>query len=144
MKLTYARLMVDSFDDCFEFYADIMGFEVSWGARGDVYASFKVNESVMLSIFEASLMDDHIHHVSERHLVQDSIMLIFEAEDVDGTYTRLKEKGVVCLNEPHNIPGWGIRCFHLRDPEGNLIEINQELPREQWSQALRDESKKYE
>jgi catechol-2,3-dioxygenase len=36
------------------------------------------------------------------------------------------------------MPGWGIRCFHLQDPDGNLIEINQHLPEEQWDQALSD------
>lgn len=26
------------------------------------------------------------------------------------------------------LPDWGIRTAHLRDPDGNLIEINQPLP----------------
>ncbi len=31
------------------------------------------------------------------------------------------------MNEPHDQTDWGIRCFHFRDPGGNLIEVNKEI-----------------
>jgi hypothetical protein len=27
-------------------------------------------------------------------------------------------------NNPHDRKDWGIRCFHLRNLDGNLIEVN--------------------
>jgi lactoylglutathione lyase len=53
--------------------------------------------------------------------------LIFAAEDVDAAYDAFKKKGIIPIDKPHDCKEWGIRCFHLRDPAGNLIEINKEI-----------------
>jgi len=145
MKLSYMRLMVDDFDACFEFYSDALGLEVTWGQKGDVYASFKGTEGVQLAIFKAELMDSHIEHTTEnRKQISDKMMLVFESDNLDESYARFVKLGVSCINTPHEMPGWGIRCMHLRDPEGNLIELNQELPKEQWSADLLEDADKYE
>lgn len=144
MKLTYTRLMTEHFDETYDFYAQRLGFPATWGQKGDVYASFKVSGDVELAIFDAKLMDDHIGHVTtDREKIHDKMMLAFTVDDLDREYQRLKEQGISCLNEPHDVTNWGIRCLHLRDPEGNLIELNQELPKEQWSKDLLDDAEKY-
>ncbi|MDA8199145.1 MAG: VOC family protein [Thermaerobacter sp.] len=53
--------------------------------------------------------------------------LIIAVDDVDATYTTLQEKGVETINAPHDLTGWGVRCFHLHDPDGNHIEIDKEI-----------------
>ena len=65
-------------------------------------------------------------------------------DNVDDTYVALKEKGVIFVNEPTNMPDWGMRTVHLRDPEDNLIELFSPLAPEQCSEELIEESKKYE
>jgi predicted enzyme related to lactoylglutathione lyase len=57
----------------------------------------------------------------------DKVALTFEVDDVDETYNRLSSKGVHFVTEPHNQEAWVLRVAHLRDPEGNLIEINAPL-----------------
>jgi hypothetical protein len=51
--------------------------------------------------------------------------------------------GVAFETEPTAYPGFGIRAAHLRDPDGNLIEINELLPAEEWSQDLREEEERF-
>ena len=33
------------------------------------------------------------------------------------------KKGINFINEPTDMPDWGMRVVHLRDPEENLIEF---------------------
>ncbi len=139
MKLTNIRLLVNNFDNCFDFYSEAMGFQVTWGKKGDIYGSFEVNDQFMIAIYDAKLMDEHIGvpHLSRAKDV-DQALLVFEVVSVDETYQSLKDKKNTFINEPHDMPGWGIRCVHLRDPEGNLIELNQELPKDEWSEDLKN------
>jgi hypothetical protein len=42
------------------------------------------------------------------------------------------------IDEPKDMSDWGIRVFHLRDPDGNLLEIFSELKKTRWSQGLQE------
>jgi predicted enzyme related to lactoylglutathione lyase len=105
-----------------------MGFTVIWGEENGTYADFDVNEH-LLALFEKAPMAEAIGAQSpeSKSEQQDNICLIFAVDDVDDTYDLLKKKGVVPINMPHDRKEWGIRCFHFRDPAGNLIEINKEI-----------------
>ena len=144
MKLRYARLLTKRFDETFDFYRKKLGLPVTWGKKGDVYASFDAGDGISIALFDGQLMDSHISHITlSREAVHDKIQLVFAVDDINGIYRRLREEGVALLNEPHDMPNWGIRCLHLRDPEGNLIELNQELPKSRWSKELLDEEQEY-
>lgn len=58
---------------------------------------------------------------------QSNQCLIIAVDDVDVTYESLKSKGTQFINTPHDMNDWGVRCFHLYDPDGNLIEVNKEI-----------------
>lgn len=128
MKMTHTRLLVSNYNDCFIFYRDIMGFTVMWGDENGIYADFDVNGH-LLALFGKAPMAEAIGAESPKLKLeqQDDVCLIFAVEDVDGTYDSLKLKGVIPINKPHYRNEWGIRCFHFRDPAGNLIEINKEI-----------------
>ena len=128
MKMTHTRLLVSNYSDCFIFYRDIMGFAVEWGDEKGIYADFGVNGH-LLALFGKEPIAEAIDADSPKlkSEQQDDVCLIFAVEDVDDTYDVLKKKGVVPINKPHDRKEWGIRCFHLRDPAGNLIEINKEI-----------------
>ena len=66
-------------------------------------------------------------HPAPRSEQQDNVCLVFAVEDVDSEYESLVQKGVVPINEPHDRKDWGIRRFHIRDPDGNLIEVNRDF-----------------
>ncbi len=128
MKMTHTRLLVSNYNECFIFYRDIMGFTVAWGEKDGIYADFDANGHI-LALFGKEPMAEAIgaEPPKVKSEQQDDVCLIFAVEDVDKTYDSLKQKGAIPINKPHDRKEWGIRCFHFRDPAGNLIEINKEI-----------------
>jgi catechol 2,3-dioxygenase-like lactoylglutathione lyase family enzyme len=144
MKLTHVRLLVDDFDACFRFYRDVMGFEVQWGAEGSGYADFRSPRGeAMVALMDRRGMPDALGGLPPASGGGDHAMLVFDAADLDSTVSALKARGARFVAELTERPDWGIRTAHLRDPEGNLIELNSTLPQEQWSDELADEAQRY-
>ncbi|MGE5602763.1 MAG: VOC family protein [Nitrososphaerales archaeon] len=148
MKLTHVRLLVNDFDACFRFYRDVMGFEVVWGAEGSSYADFKSRRGeAMVALFGRQAMADTFGMgelpPEPPCPCQDRTMLVFEAADLDSTVAALRARGVDFVADLQDQPDWGIRTAHLRDPDGNLIELNSPLPESQWSDELADEAARY-
>ena len=54
---------------------------------------------------------------------RDKMMVSFEVDNVDEAFETLSARGVEFVNRPTDMPGWGMRVVHLRDPEENLIEL---------------------
>jgi len=147
MKLNGIRLLVENFDEAFTFYSEKLGLPVTWGSIGGQYASFDIgNGSDGLSIFPSDLMAQAIGN-SDLELplgCREKTAIILDVENVDEIYKELSAKGVEFINDPTDMTGWGIRTVHLRDTEGNLIELCSPLPPEKWDQDLQEEMKKHE
>ena len=47
-------------------------------------------------------------------------------ENADAEYERIKAMGVKIINLPQNVP-WGYRFFSITDPDGNGIDMIQQL-----------------
>ena len=125
MKFNNVRLLVKDYKKCFEFYTEKLGLEAAWNLEG-CYASFKVAEGIEgLALFVSDLMAPAVGNVEETQPVgyREKSMISFEVENVDETYQKLLEKGVDFINQPVDMPDWGMRVVHLRDPEENLIEL---------------------
>jgi catechol 2,3-dioxygenase-like lactoylglutathione lyase family enzyme len=52
---------------------------------------------------------------------------VFAVEDVAAVCREMESKGFHLTLGPTDLPDWGVRTAHFRDPDGNLIEINQPL-----------------
>lgn len=130
MKFSNIRLLVNDFDKCFTFYNDMLGLECSWGKPGESYASFNIGIPSGLALFKAELMSEAIDNsaAAKNEILQDKSAIIIEVENVNETFENLKGKCVVFLTEPKDMPAWGIRIAHFRDPENNLIELFSTLP----------------
>jgi catechol 2,3-dioxygenase-like lactoylglutathione lyase family enzyme len=127
-KYEFTRLLVSNFKACFRFYRDILGFQVGFGTEDDTYADFKLG-AVNISLFDQQEMNQVLgtSHLPAGAGVQDKVCLVFAVQNVDEICQQLKALGVQLAAEPADHPDWGIRTAHLRDPDGNLIEINQPL-----------------
>jgi catechol 2,3-dioxygenase-like lactoylglutathione lyase family enzyme len=145
MKLTYIRLLVSDFDGCFRFYRDVMDFKVGWGEEGSGYADFSTGSNTGLALFDKAEMSQSLgtSHLPAAVEAQDRFLLIFGVEDLDVTAAQLRERGANFAVDPTDHPDWGIRTLHLRDPDGNLIEINSPMPHEEWTEDLKADSEKY-
>lgn len=128
-KIDYVRILTLRFEEMYNFYTKVLGMEPRFKAANGPYEEF-VTDGANLSIFSRGDMmaamnletSDNIHEC------QDKEIIIFRVDDVDATYDELKEKGVIFLTPPIDRLEWSIRTAHFRDPDGNIIEINQRLP----------------
>jgi catechol 2,3-dioxygenase-like lactoylglutathione lyase family enzyme len=128
-KYAYTRLLVSNFKACFLFYRDVMGFQATYGTENDTYADFNTG-GVSIALFDRLEMSKAVgtSHLPGDANTQDRVCLIFAVEDVDAACQQLKTQGIPLTASPSDHPDWGIRSAYVRDPDGNLIEINQPLP----------------
>jgi predicted enzyme related to lactoylglutathione lyase len=109
------------------FYSEVMGFPIRLQAPQDDpdYAEFET-EPAVLSIYVRGLMNDAVGG-GVMSAAGDASVLIFAVDNVDEEVRRLTEMGVEMVSKPQDQEAWGLRVAHLRDPEGNLIELNKPL-----------------
>lgn len=148
MKLNNIRLLVRDFDTCFHFYSEKLGLPVSWGKPGGDYASFDVaiaGNKMGLSLFKSDLMAAAVGNTDLPfpENCREKSLIVLQVDNIDAAFEQLSDRGIDFINEPMDIAGWGSRVAHFRDPEGNLIELNAELPKDQWSKGLIDESREF-
>lgn len=139
MRLYSLRLLVEDFDACFRFYRDLIGLELVWGEEGGRYADFKAGDGTLVALFRRDLMAEALGttDLPTSAPAQDRSLLVFQADNLDDTIARLRGQGAAFVTDARDHPEWGIRTAHLRDPDGNLIELYTPLPRTEWTPELR-------
>ncbi len=126
MKFSNVRLLVKDYKKCFKFYTEQLGLETLWGDENGCYAAFKVADGIEgLAIFVSDYMASSVGNDEKTQPIgyREKSMIVFKVENVDDTYQTFLEKGINFINEPTDMPDWGMRVVHLRDPEENLIEF---------------------
>ena len=128
-KRSHLRLLVAEFKKCFAFYRDVLGLPVRYGDENTDYAEFKT-DAVHIALFKRHLMaqavggDGRFPADAE---TQDRLAIVLRVDDVDAEYARLKSRGAQFVTAPQDRRQWGCRTAHLRDPDGNLLELNSDL-----------------
>lgn len=123
MKLTHIRLLVNDTETSRVFYRDTMGLKETLAVPGGIYYEFEAGDCI-LGLYKRELMETVAGVSMSLDQSVDKVALTFNVANVDATYKELTAKGVAFATEPHNLEAWYLRVAHLRDPEGNLIEIN--------------------
>lgn len=126
LSRTGLRFLVKDFGAMYDFYTGVMGLAPVWGGREGPYASFAAPgaEAPTFALFQAENMTRYEGYTLPAGGHADTLQLVVPSKDVDADYERLKALGASFLGPPQSIEDWGMRCAVLRDPEGNLIEIN--------------------
>ena len=128
LKRSHIRLLVNRFKDCFLFYRDVLELPVRYGDENSDYAEFKT-DTIHIALFQRILMAnvvDRADYLLDAD-IQDRAALVLRVDDVTAVYKKLTAKGVEFVTDPVERKEWGCRTSHLRDPDGNLIEINGDL-----------------
>ena len=126
MKFSNVRLLVKDYKKCFKFYTEKLGLEPVFGDENGPYANFKVAEGIEgFAIFVSDFMAPAVGNAekTQPYGYREKSMVSFEVENVDETYKTFSTKGIKFINQPIDMPDWGMRVVHLRDPEENLIEF---------------------
>ncbi|AEF40576.1 VOC family protein [Hoyosella subflava] len=121
-RVDYVIWYVDSLSESVRFYCDIIGLEVRIEGRG--YVEFAM-ENLKLSLFERSKLPELIGQSPGTAPCGE---IGFRVSDVDTTAESLRALGVTPLTGPVDRP-WGERTMHIADPDGNIVEFAQKIPR---------------
>lgn len=125
MKLSQIRILTKNFQSTFNFYKNVLNLEVSWGTEEGPYASFKTDLSD-IALFDQSLMLQVLQVQPDNFSNSLSSVIVLEIENVDEFYNTKKGE-VKFITAPESRTEWGVRTVHLYDPEGKIIELNQNL-----------------
>jgi lactoylglutathione lyase len=124
MKLSQIRLITNDFNKSVAFYRDVMEFSLGTFAEGMQFASFNTGET-KIEIFSRQQISEVL---GEKNLPNDvesqsQFLLCLAVDEIDEVCAGLKKKGVLFINEPQDRKDWNARIAHLRDPDGNVIEL---------------------
>ncbi|SFB41771.1 lactoylglutathione lyase [Amycolatopsis marina] len=121
-RIDYVITYVESLGRSVEFYRDVLGLEVR--VEGDGYVEFAV-ENTKFSLFARAKLPELIGGPGGRAPTGE---IAFVVDDVDAEAERLRQAGVRLLTGPVDRP-WGERTLHFADPDGNIVEFAQKIPR---------------
>ena len=128
LKLNYVRLLTENFSEMHNFYSNIVGLKSRFSAPEGPYDEF-ITGGAMLALFDRkemfSALSQQIPDVTDQ--ISGNIVIIFQVDNVDASFQEIKSKGYSFLTEPMDRADWFVRTAHLRDPDGNIIELNQPL-----------------
>jgi uncharacterized glyoxalase superfamily protein PhnB len=100
-----------------DYYTKVLGVR----AKGDDVHAELDTEGAGISIFSAEGMES-MAPLSLQGAGYGSFTTMFEVEDVDAEYERLKALNVEFVMPPTTHP-WGARSFWFRDPDGNIVDF---------------------
>jgi len=121
VKLTHVRLLVSDMGASYRFYTNMLGLPTTWDENPG-YAEFEVAPDVALAIFPR----DEMQEVVPLRPHGDAAAVVLSVESVDVTVARLRSAGID-VADPLDRPDWGMRVAHVRDPDGNLIELYHDI-----------------
>ena len=113
------RLLVTDVARSFRYYRDVFGFEPHEGdEHGDLFASLGVDDHVDIGLYRRGLQPA----ADSGEPMGDRGVIVLVVDDVDASVAALVGRGADLASPPTN-QDWGGRTAHIRDPDGNLIEL---------------------
>jgi predicted enzyme related to lactoylglutathione lyase len=131
MDALYPRLLVRDFPASVEFYrgvlASLFGTEPVKVVPEASYANWDLDGQAGLVLFGRAMIAGTVGtaELAAEVPAQDRSMLVFKVDDVDAAVKVFTQYGATVVAEAQDRPQWGpnLRTAHLRDPEGNLLEL---------------------
>jgi catechol 2,3-dioxygenase-like lactoylglutathione lyase family enzyme len=132
LKYICTRLNVENYADCKLFYQNVLGFKVSLNDDAEEYSELDAG-ATKITILNRSRLKNYIDSIeTATYDRRDAKMILtFAVPDLDDAILQLKAKGVPIFSSPWQFPEEGLAGGFLtaciRDPDGNIIELEQIL-----------------
>jgi lactoylglutathione lyase len=126
MELVQIRLLADDFGSMFRFYRDVLGLKPQVDDDRGPYGKLSPpSGNAAIALQSRTHLQETLPTLAAG--APDKALIALKVDDVDATLATLGARGVRPLAEP--TVQWGrIKVAYLRDPEHNLIELQQWLP----------------
>lgn len=135
MDVTQFRLIVSDFPSVFHFYRDVIGLRPQFDDDRGPYAAFKPEQGSAIALHDRAELGTIVPDLAPAG--GDRALVALRVDDVDAFAAELADRGAGPITEPAVLSG-RLRVAYLRDPEGNLIELQQWLTTRAADAALSD------
>lgn len=127
-RIGYVILYVADLDASVRFYRDVLGLPHRFTDAG--YAEFGT-EGTRFALYERRRAEWLTGMTVTPGPAAEIVLVV---DDVDAQARRLAALGTPVLSGPADRP-WGHRTVHVGDPDGFIVELAQEIPRQRSRRA---------
>jgi len=124
-QLGYVILFVRDLERSVAFYRDVIG--LPFKLQGDGYVEF-ATQGARFGLYDRNRLGELTGQGTDPP-DRPGGEVVFLVEDVDAEAERLREAGATILRGPVD-RAWGHRTLHLEDPDGFVVELAGEIPRQ--------------
>ncbi|MEU4170067.1 VOC family protein [Streptomyces sp. NPDC026665] len=126
MELAQVRLLVSDFAACYRFYSEVLGLKPQSGAAEGPYEKFSpVIGSAGIALQDRSMMTEILGEIGDAVTGHRSLVVL-RVDDLDTYCEQVVSRGATLLRGPAPMTD-RMRVAHLKDPEGNLVELQEWL-----------------
>ncbi|MFF4952909.1 VOC family protein [Streptomyces chattanoogensis] len=126
MELAQVRLLVADFRTSYRFYRDVLGLKPQFEAEDGPYVKFLCDSgSAGIALQERADMAEVIGELGAEPGGYRSLVVL-RVEDVDAYCAEITGRGAVLVHGPGPMTD-RMKVAHLKDPEGNLLELQEWL-----------------
>jgi len=126
MELAQVRLLVSDFAACYRFYAEVLGLKPQSGATEGPYEKFSpVTGSAGIALQDRAMMAEVLGELGDSPSGHRSLVVL-RVDNLDTYCAQITDRGATLLHGPAALTD-RMRVAHLKDPEGNLVELQEWL-----------------
>jgi predicted enzyme related to lactoylglutathione lyase len=126
MELAQIRLLVTDFPACYRFYAEVLGLKPQSGAVDGPYEKFSpATGSAGIALQSRAMMAGIVGELGDEATGHRSLVVL-RVDDLDAYCEQITSRGATLLHGPAPMTE-RMRVAHLKDPEGNLVELQEWL-----------------
>ncbi|GGW29098.1 VOC family protein [Streptomyces caelestis] len=126
MELAQVRLLVTDFAACYHFYGEVLGLKPQSGAVDGPYEKFSpAVGSAGIALQDRSMMAEVLDELGDTVNGHRSLVVL-RVEALDAYCEEITLRGATVLHGPVSLTD-RLRVAHLKDPEGNLVELQEWL-----------------
>ena len=126
MELAQVRLLVTDFAACYRFYAEVLGLKPQSGSAEGPYEKFSPSiGSAGIALQDRSMMAQVLGELGDLATGHRSLVVL-RVDDLDGYCEQIASRGATLLHGPAPMTD-RMRVAHLKDPEGNVVELQEWL-----------------